>query len=151
MPRLAELSNAVSRGRLAERAVEATGLALDRPAVGVLMALHMAGKPMRVGEIAEQMQVVGPHVTRQVQGLERKGLVRRVSDPHDRRASVIEPTTEGSEAAERYAGALIGWFTEAIAEWSDQDRSDLSRLLGQLVDDVTAHLARLDDTSPRSR
>ncbi|MGW5333319.1 MarR family winged helix-turn-helix transcriptional regulator [Streptomyces bauhiniae] len=145
VPRLAQLSNAVNRGRLTERAAEAAGLALDRPAVGVLMTLHMADRPLRIGEIAERMQVVGPHVTRQVQSLERRGLVHRVSDPHDRRASLIEPTQEGTEAAHRYASSLVGWFAEAIAGWTDADRADLGRLLGQLVDDVTAHLGRLEE------
>ncbi|MFI8348677.1 MarR family winged helix-turn-helix transcriptional regulator [Streptomyces sp. NPDC085596] len=145
VPRLAQLSNAVNRGRLTERAAEAAGLALDRPAVAVLMTLHMADRPLRIGEIAERMQVVGPHVTRQVQGLERRGLVRRVADPHDRRASLIEPTPEGAQAANRYATSLVGWFSEAIAGWSDQERADLGRLLGRLVDDVTAHLGRLDE------
>ncbi|WP_030803843.1 MarR family winged helix-turn-helix transcriptional regulator [Streptomyces sp. NRRL F-2799] len=145
VPRLAQLSNAVNRGRLTERAAEAAGLALDRPAVGVLMTLHMADRPLRIGEIADRMQVVGPHVTRQVQGLERRGLVHRVADPHDRRASLIEPTSEGTEAANRYAASLVGWFSQAIADWSDEERADLGRLLGRLVDDVTAHLGRLDE------
>ncbi|MFG2811889.1 MarR family winged helix-turn-helix transcriptional regulator [Streptomyces sp. NPDC048410] len=145
VPRLAQLSNAVNRGRLTERAAEAAGLALDRPAVGVLMTLHMADRPLRIGEIAERMQVVGPHVTRQVQGLERRGLVQRVADPHDRRASLIEPTPEGAQAATRYATSLVGWFSEAIAGWSDEERADLGRLLGRLVDDVTAHLGRLEE------
>ncbi|MFK4111161.1 MarR family winged helix-turn-helix transcriptional regulator [Streptomyces sp. NPDC002176] len=146
VPRLAQLGNAVNRGRLTERAAEAAGLALDRPAVGVLMTLHMADRPLRIGEIAERMQVVGPHVTRQVQGLERRGLVHRVADPHDRRASLIEPTPEGAQAANRYATSLVGWFSEAIAGWSDEERADLGRLLGRLVDDVTAHLGRLEES-----
>ncbi|MEU6383952.1 MarR family transcriptional regulator [Streptomyces bauhiniae] len=145
VPRLAQLSNAVNRGRLAERAAEAAGLALDRPAVGVLVTLHVADRPLRIGEIAERMQVVGPHVTRQVQALERRGLVHRVADPHDRRASLIEPTPEGAQAANRYAGSLVGWFAEAIAGWTDEERADLGRLLGRLVDDVTAHLGRLEE------
>ncbi|MET8697130.1 MarR family winged helix-turn-helix transcriptional regulator [Streptomyces bauhiniae] len=145
VPRLAQLSNAVSRGRLAERAAEAAGLALDRPAVGVLVTLHVADRPLRIGEIAERMQVVGPHVTRQVQALERRGLVHRVSDPHDRRASLIEPTEQGAQAANRYAASLVGWFSEAIAGWTDEERADLGRLLGRLVDDVTAHLGRLEE------
>ncbi|MEW2132912.1 MarR family transcriptional regulator [Streptomyces sp. NPDC005435] len=144
LPRLAQLTNALNRGRLAERATAATGLSLDRPAVGVLVTLRMADRPLRVGEIAERMQVVGPHVTRQVQELERRSLVRRIGDPHDRRASLIEPTPEGTEAANRYAASLVGWFSQAIADWSDQDRDDLGRLLGRLVDDVTARMNRLD-------
>ncbi|WP_455711655.1 MarR family transcriptional regulator [Streptomyces griseoluteus] len=55
----------------------------------------MADRPLLIGQIAERMQVVGPHVTRQVQSLERRGLVHRVSAPHDRRAGLIEPTREG--------------------------------------------------------
>src|SRR5579875_2938743 len=104
LPRLERLSNAISRGRLAERAAEAAGLNLDRPALGVLVSLRLAGTPLRIGEIAERMQVVGPHVTRQVQALERRGLVQRVADPHDRRASLIEPTAAGTEATDRYTG-----------------------------------------------
>lgn len=148
LPRLTRLSNAITRGGIAERAVKAAGHALDRPAVGVLVTLHLADGPLRVGEIAERMQVVGPHVTRQVQALERHGLVRRVSDPRDRRASLIEPTAEGAGAAERYVTAMIGWFTEVVSGWPEQDRKDLGRLLGRLADDVTAHLARLEGTPP---
>ncbi|MFJ2864321.1 hypothetical protein [Kitasatospora sp. NPDC087314] len=40
------------------------------------------------------------------------------------------------------------WFTDAMADWSDQDRSDLGRLLGKLADDVIARLALLDDAPP---
>ncbi|MEW2546637.1 MarR family transcriptional regulator [Streptomyces sp. NPDC047002] len=145
LPRLTRLSSAITRGGIADRAVDAVGLSLDRPAVGVLTTLHMAGRPLRVGEIAERMHVVGPHVTRHVQGLERRGLVHRIADPHDRRASLIEPTGEGAEAANRYAVSMIGWFTEAIADWSEQDRRDLGRLLARLADDVTARLATLDE------
>ncbi|MFJ4004945.1 MarR family winged helix-turn-helix transcriptional regulator [Streptomyces sp. NPDC090023] len=109
------------------------------------MTLHMADRPLRIGEIAERMQVVGPHVTRQVQGLERRGLVHRVADPHDRHASLIEPTPEGAQAANRHATSLVGWFSEAIAGWSDEERAHLGRLLGRPVDDVTAHLGRLEE------
>ncbi|MFD5653146.1 MarR family winged helix-turn-helix transcriptional regulator [Streptomyces sp. NPDC127039] len=144
LPRLTQLSAAFNRGRLTERAAEAAGLALDRPAMGVLVTLRTADQPLRIGEIADRMQVVGPHVTRQVQALEKRGLVRRVADPHDRRASLIEPTGDGLEAANRYVTSLLGWFAEALADWPRQDREDLTRLLTRLADDVTARLARLD-------
>ncbi|WP_329458022.1 hypothetical protein [Streptomyces sp. NBC_01497] len=65
-----------------------------------------------------------------------------------RGVSLIEPTAEGAGAADRYARTLIGWFTEAVAHWSDRDRDDLGRLLTRFADDVTAHLGHLDDVSP---
>ncbi|WP_328321172.1 MarR family winged helix-turn-helix transcriptional regulator [Streptomyces sp. NBC_00388] len=145
MPRLAQLSNAVSRGRLVQHAMDAAGVTVERPAFSVLLTLHFAGKPLRVKEIAEKVQVVQPHATRQVQQLERRGLVRRIGDPDDGRVSLIEPTDDGARAADRYAHTLIGWFTGVVAHWPEQDRDDLGRLLTRLADDVTAQLAHLDD------
>lgn len=141
LPRLAQVSTAINRGRLAQQATEATGLALDRPAMSILLTLSMAGTPLRVGEIAERMQVVGPHVTRQVQALEQRALVRRVADPSDRRASLIEATDAGAEAAGRYTSTIVGWFRGVIADWPEHDRSELGRLLTKLADDVTERLS----------
>lgn len=87
------------------------------------------------------MQVVGPHVTRQVQALEHRGLIRRVADPNDRRASLIEPTPTGTEAANRYTATIATWFRDLIADWPPEDRADLNRLLTKLTDDITARLA----------
>lgn len=144
LPHIAQLSNAFSRGRLVERAMDIAGLTLDRPAMSVLLSVHLADDPLRIGEIAERMQVAGPHVTRQVQELERKGLVHRIADPHDRRASLIEPTEAGAAAADRYTTALMGWFNQAIAHWPDQDRDDFGRLMRRFVEDVTALLTSFE-------
>jgi DNA-binding MarR family transcriptional regulator len=113
--------------------------------VGVLVSLRAAGEPLRIGEIADRMQVVGPHVTRQVQLLEKRHLVRRIADPHDRRASLIEPTGAGEEVANRYVASLLGWFAGVLADWPAQDRDDLLRLLARFADDVTARLARPEE------
>lgn len=69
LPRITQLSAVLTRGRVVERAVAAAGIDVDRPALSVLITLHTAGGPLRVGEIATRMQVVGPHVTRQVNEL----------------------------------------------------------------------------------
>src|ERR1044072_4904003 len=83
LPRLMQVGNVLNRSRLIERAMEAAAVTLDRPAMSVLVTLQMAARPPRVGETAARMQVVGPHVTRQLHELERRGLTRRVPDPHD--------------------------------------------------------------------
>src|SRR3569833_1341479 len=98
-PRLTQLGTVLNRSSLVERAMEQVGRGLDRPAMSVLVTLHMAGQPLRVGEIARRMQVVGPRVTRQVNDLERRGLARRVADPDDQRARLIELAPEGTAAA----------------------------------------------------
>jgi DNA-binding MarR family transcriptional regulator len=116
--------------------------------MSVLVQLHMAGEPLRVGEIARRMQVVGPHVTRQMNELERRGLARRVADPQDQRARLIELTTTGAAAAGRYLQTVLGWFTDALDDWSEQDRRSFGHLLGRFVDDITNRLATIDDDEP---
>lgn len=144
LPRLGQLSTLMNRGRFTELAMEGAGLSLDRPAMTILLTLHLAGRPLRVGEIATRMQVVGPHITRQVNVLEKRGLVGRVTDPQDSRARLIEATPEGVAAARRYMGVLLGWFTDALADWSEEDRQDLGRLLARFADDFAAHLRDLE-------
>lgn len=145
IPRLARLGSLFNRGDLVERAMRRAGLAVDRPAMSVLVTLHLAGGPLRVGEIAHRMQVVGPHVTRQVNELEKRGLARRIADPDDQRARLIEPTPEGAAGAAAYAETMIGWFTGALDDWPERDRREFGRLLDRFVDDLTVRLAALDE------
>ncbi|WP_306205975.1 MarR family winged helix-turn-helix transcriptional regulator [Actinoplanes sp. RD1] len=145
LPRISQLSTVLNRSRLIERATENAGINLDRPALGVLLALHMAGEPLRIGEIAKRMQVVGPHVTRQVHELERRGLARRIIDPDDQRARRVELTADGSAAIGRYLQTVLGMLGDALSDWSPEDRSTLGRLLGRFADDLTDRLAALDE------
>ncbi|WIX79589.1 MarR family transcriptional regulator [Amycolatopsis carbonis] len=144
LPRLMQLSTVLNRSHLGERAMEQAGLALDRPALTVIITLQMAGKPLRVGEIATRMQVVGPHVTRHLNALEKRDLVRRVADPDDQRARLIELTPEGAAAAGRYLQAILSWFSEAVADWSVEDQRTFGTLLNRFVDDLTARLSEVD-------
>lgn len=81
---------------------------LDRPAVSILLSLRLGGRALRVGEIAARMQVAGPHVTRHVQVLEQRGLVRRLADVDDAHARLIERTSEGAEIGDRYLSTTPG-------------------------------------------
>ena len=145
LPRLTRLGAVLNRNRLAERAMERLGIALDPPAVTVLVTVRMAGQSLRIGDIAKRMQVVGPHVTRLLHDLERRALVRRIPDPDDQRARLVELTPDGAAAADRYLGTVLDWFNDALGDWSDEDRRDLGRLLGRLVDDLIAHVHAIDD------
>ncbi|WP_308010461.1 MarR family transcriptional regulator [Pseudonocardia sp. ICBG1034] len=141
LPRITRLGTVLSRERAVERAVAAAGI---DPALSVLITLHTAGGPLRVGEIAARMQVVGPHVTRQVGDPERRGLVHRVADPADQRARLVELVPEGADAVGRYLREVLGWFSGAMASWSETDRADLTRPLGRMVGD---HTAQVDEPS----
>lgn len=142
LPRLTQFGSAMSRGRLVEHALADGGITLDRPSLSVLMQLLMADEPLRIGEIARRMQVAGPHVTRLLHDLERRGLARRASDPADARARLVELTPDGAEIANSYIRSILGWFGEALTDWSPEDLRTLGTLLTRLVDDLTAHVGK---------
>lgn len=144
LPRLSQFSNTLNRGRLVDQALREGGIGLDRPAMSVLMSLLIAAEPLRIGEIARRMQVAGPHVTRLLHDLERRGLARRVSDPADARARLVELTDDGAAAVNGYARSIVAWFGEALTDWSADDLATLGTLLTRLVDDLTRYTAAAD-------
>jgi DNA-binding MarR family transcriptional regulator len=141
LPRLLQLGNLMNRSGLGERAMKQVGADLDRPGLSIILALHMTGKAMRVGEIADRMQVAGPHVTRHLHVLERRRLVHGLADPDDRRARLVELTPDGAELADRYVTTLLGWFGEALSGWSAKDRRTFYDLLLRFTDDLAAFLS----------
>ena len=141
LPRLVQLGNLMNRSGLGERAMKRIGADLDRPGLSILLALHMAGKAMRVGEIADRMQVAGPHVTRHLHVLERRKLVHGLADPDDRRARLVELTPDGADLAGRYVTTLLGWFGDALSGWAPADRRTFFDLLLRFTDDLAAFLS----------
>jgi len=146
LPRLSQFSRTLARGELVERALADSGVALDRPSMSVLSSLSIAGEPLRVGEIARRMNVAGPHVTRLVHDLERRRLARRVSDPDDGRARLVELTEAGQDAANAYVRSVLGWIGGALTDWPPDDLRTLGTLLTRLVDDLNAYAQR--DAAP---
>ncbi|GID26706.1 MarR family transcriptional regulator [Paractinoplanes brasiliensis] len=145
LPRLSRLGTVMNRSRLIERATANAGTDLDRPALSVLITLHTGDGPLRVGEIAKRMQVVGPHITRQVHELERLGLARRIPDPVDQRARLVELTPEGAAAVARYMQTVLDLLGDVLHDWSPEDRQTFGRLLERFATDLTARLQTLDE------
>lgn len=80
----------------------------------VAFMAHMTTEGRRLTEFAELMQVTKPAASQLVSFLERKGLVERVADPSDRRASLIR-ATPSADLGFRAAREV---YAEIEAEWS---------------------------------
>src|SRR5207247_5317812 len=89
---LTRIAYLLTRNRRNGLTTTAAGVPLDRAAVTVLLELAGSGA-MRPGELAARLEVEAPHVTRQVQRLERAGYAARGADPDDRRAQLIQLTS----------------------------------------------------------
>ncbi len=89
------LSTVIARSdRLLAR--QAAGDGLPRTQYSVLAAVVRRG-PLRLADLVDRERLHPTMLSRIVGALEREGLLRRVPDPQDGRAVVLEATTDGGE------------------------------------------------------
>jgi DNA-binding MarR family transcriptional regulator len=140
---LTRISHLLTRAKQHDRTVVEAGVAIDRASAPILRLLADAPKPVRLGALADRLAVEAPHVTRQVQRLERSGHVERVPDPDDGRAQRVRITPKGAEAVECVRAVGRRRMAEALADWSDEDRHRLAVLCHRMVDDFLRHADHL--------
>ena len=131
---LTRVAHLLTRAKRHDRLVDEAGVTVDRAGAPLLRLLDEATEPVRLGELADRLGVEAPHVTRQVQRLERAGLLERVADPSDRRAQRVRLTGAGTERS-RACAAGLRRMAEALEAWSDEDRHRLAVLCHRMVDD----------------
>lgn len=136
---LTRIAHLLTRSRQHDRIVLEAGVAIDRASAPLLRVLADAPEPVRLGALAERLAVEAPHVTRQVQHLERCGFVERVPDPDDGRAQRVRITGRGAEAVECVRAVGRRRMAEALSSWSEEDRHLLAVLCHRMVDDFLRH------------
>ncbi len=109
---------------------------MEPAAYGLLVILQRTGA-MRLTDLASDVGIGKPSVSRQITMLEQLGLVQKAADPQDGRAQSISLTPLG---ADRLATAQSGRkdaFRHLMEDWSTADIRDLARLLDQLNETYT--------------
>ncbi|TPG19468.1 MarR family winged helix-turn-helix transcriptional regulator [Pedococcus bigeumensis] len=86
----------------------------------------------RMGTIAAHLRIAPRSVTEVLDGLEERGLVRRVPDPTDRRAVLVELTDAGLSLLAEVDAARDGESATYLSVLSVRDRAHLARLLRKL-------------------
>jgi DNA-binding MarR family transcriptional regulator len=89
---------------------------------------------MRLNELSEHLHIVARSTTEVVDGLQERGIVERLPDPNDRRATLVRLTEHGAGI-----GASIRTARDAEAEalfsgLEPGDRAELARILRALRD-----------------
>lgn len=118
-----------------ERRLEPAGLT-NAQWVPLLM-LHM-GRASMVAELARECQLDTGGMTRLLDRLEAKGLVRRVRSSADRRVVNLELTAPGREAAKGIPAVLCGVQNAALDGFSGDEWQTLRALLGRLLANAQA-------------
>jgi DNA-binding MarR family transcriptional regulator len=107
---------------------EALGLSWTR----VLVLRRLAGRPHTLRALAERLTADPPYVTLMVDDLEKRGLVRRLPHPEDRRARLVELTPSG-HAATAHADTILDEPPAALRDVPADDLAALLRVLERLA------------------
>ncbi|KAA1400303.1 MarR family winged helix-turn-helix transcriptional regulator [Aeromicrobium ginsengisoli] len=111
------------------------GDTVDPSQASLLYALKCHGS-MRLGDLAEVMQLDASTVSRHVQQLGDRGFIEREPDPVDGRARIIALSPAGAASLKKSFDQRRAFLTAALADWDDADRErlrhDLTRLTASL-------------------
>ncbi|WP_235734873.1 MarR family winged helix-turn-helix transcriptional regulator [Nocardioides alcanivorans] len=97
-----------------------------------LRVVCTSGGP-RLSVIAERLRIAPRSATEVVDALEDRGLVRRLADPGDRRATCVEPTTRGRELCDLIEAAREAEGAAYLSVLSPAERASLGSLLERLL------------------
>lgn len=97
------------------------------------------GAPRRGCELAAALGLDQSTISRRLTSLRDAGLIERLPDPEDGRAHLIRTSPVGRSLVEKERSRRVRTITDTLDGWSDEDRSELSRLLGQLNSTPEAH------------
>jgi DNA-binding MarR family transcriptional regulator len=87
-------------------------------------------------DLAGQLGVEAPTVTKMVARLEAAGFVKRKAHPRDRRASQVWLTSQGRQVRANVNRARTRVATRMTAGLSDRQRATLESLLGKVGDNL---------------
>lgn len=107
--------------------------AISIPQIKVLYMINV-GKIMYMKDIADILGIKPPSATSLVNGLVAHKYLRRVSDPHDRRAVRLEVTTLGEKILKDDFLRMKTRTDVILSRLSSSDKKELTRILLQLSD-----------------
>lgn len=113
-----------------ERALASLGLGVKE--FGALSVLVEEG-PLSQQRLGERQGVDRTTMVAVVDGLERKGLVERRRNPHDRRAYSLHATAKGRRVLKQAGEAAKRGEDEFLAPIPPADRRRLKQLLRRLI------------------
>jgi DNA-binding MarR family transcriptional regulator len=117
-------SAAIHLLRRLRREDTATGIA---PARLSALSVLVFGGPMGLTTLASAEQVKAPTMTKVVQALEADGLVRRDSNPRDKRGTVLAATAKGRRIMEEGRRRRIERLAGELARLPAADRAALRK------------------------
>ena len=121
------------------------------PEGGQIAALSMLSKcgPVRSSDLAKELFLDQSTVSRHVAHLEADGLVEKVADPYDGRATQLHLTDLGHKHIQDFWQKRIDAMREGFEHWDRQDLRTLGTLMSRYIEDFSAIVAKNADAQER--
>jgi len=118
--------------------------ARKEPEGGQIAALAMLSKcgPVRSSDLAKELFLDQSTVSRHVAHLEADGLVEKVADPSDRRATQLHLTELGHKHIQDFWQKRIDAMRAGFDHWDPQDLRTLKQLMSRYMEDFSAIVAK---------
>jgi DNA-binding MarR family transcriptional regulator len=143
-PLEASISHAVTRlfreqNRLHGRAIQSFGLSTEQ--AQLLLVLWTFG-PMSMTELGREVALSSGTLTTAIDRMEAAGLVKRVSDPDDRRAVRVEAGPWPTGQRQKLLDTLLATEAAMLTPLSAKERTTLLALLTRILDNLEPTLGR---------
>jgi DNA-binding MarR family transcriptional regulator len=115
-----------------DRSMLAT-LDVRQPIFSALAVLDGAGEPLTPSEIAERVLVASATMTATLDLQERRGWVRRLPNPADRRSVLVEITDAGREVADRVLPGIHSIEKSVMSVLTARERGQLLAMLDKVL------------------
>src|ERR1700675_3939068 len=112
--------------RMARRLRQEAGTDLGPSQVAALATIERHG-PLSPSELADREHIKRPTATRILGHLEAAGLVERVKDPDDGRASILSATPEQRESLKRLRARKTAYLARRLGVMDAEDRRTLEK------------------------
>ncbi|MDN3355424.1 MarR family transcriptional regulator [Actinomadura sp. DC4] len=118
-------------GRLNRRVRQHGPQSLSSSQASTLASVESLG-PVRLGDLAAHEGVTAPTQSRLVGSLEQQGLLRRMPDVEDRRATLLAITAQGRRQLEQLRGERSAFLVGQLGTLTREQRGALVTALGAL-------------------
>jgi DNA-binding MarR family transcriptional regulator len=124
--------------------VVATSLGINEAMTNTLAVIEGADDPLTPSEISDRTLISSATMTSTLDRLERKGWLRRLPNPNDRRSVLVEISDEGQRLCDKFLPGIHAVERAVMSELDPTEREQLLELLGKLL----AGAARVTEAEP---
>jgi len=127
--------------RLHDHVAAEAGIDCERAAF-LVMRQVVADGPIRVTDLAGNLGLDPSTISRQLRAIELKGWVQRLSDPGDRRATLVAATKDGEKVVAQLEAERRRVLADVLAGWNQGDRDSLFELTERFAADLADHVQK---------